>query len=193
MTRMATSFAVGALGRLRRRLLDERAYSVVELIIMCAILGIVLGGITAVVVSGSKAELELNQRFQAQLNARLALDKIRREAHCASALSPVGPGASITLTLPAGCPTGMGDVSWCALFVSTNRYALYREPGATCSTGGVLQADYLTIANVFNYTGQSALSLAKLRVDFPVNVYPDKAHLRYELIDDIVLRNTLRT
>jgi hypothetical protein len=83
-------------------------------------------------------------------------------------------------------------VSWCTVPVSANRYKLYRQTGATCGAGGVFQADYLTVANVFNYTGQSTQSLAKLHVDFPVNIYPTKANLKYQLIDDIVLRNSVR-
>ena len=32
--------------------------------------------------SGAKAELDMNRRFEAQQNARLALDRMRRELHC---------------------------------------------------------------------------------------------------------------
>jgi hypothetical protein len=35
--------------------------------------------------------------------------------------------------------------------------------------------------------------LAKLHVDIPVNVKPAKTVERYELVDDIVLRNSSRT
>jgi hypothetical protein len=38
----------------------------------------------------------------------------------------------------------------------------------------------------------SATSLAKLHVDFPVNMKPAKTVDTYELIDDIVLRNSVR-
>ena len=46
---------------------------------------------------------------------------------------------------------------------------------------------------IFNYTAQSTSSLAKLAVDLPVNVKPSKTVELYELIDDIVLRNSTRT
>ena len=52
-----------------------------------AILGIVLVGITTMFPSGVRAETRANREFQAQQNARLALDRIRRELHCASAIS----------------------------------------------------------------------------------------------------------
>ena len=48
-------------------------------------------------------------------------------------------------------------------------------------------------APIFNYTAQSTSSLAKLHVDFPVNVKPSKTVELYELMDDIVLRNSSRT
>ncbi len=54
-----------------------------------------------------------------------------------------------------------------------------------CHSGGALQ--------IFNYTPQSTSSLAKLHVDFPVNVKPSKTVELYELMDDIVLRNSTRT
>jgi hypothetical protein len=86
--------------------------------------------------------------------------------------------------------------------VATNRYALYRVAGTSC-TGGVLWADYLTPSSsaavcsgalcIFNYTAQSTSSLAKLSVDFPVNVKPSKTVELYELKDDIVLRNSTRS
>jgi hypothetical protein len=86
--------------------------------------------------------------------------------------------------------------------VSTNRYALYRVPGTTC-TGGVMWADYLVPTSsaavcsgalcIFNYIAQSSSSLAKLHVDFPVDIKPAKTVELYELADDIVLRNSTRS
>jgi hypothetical protein len=46
---------------------------------------------------------------------------------------------------------------------------------------------------IFNYSAQSLTSLAKLGVDFPVNVTPAKTVDLYELTDDIVLRNSTRS
>ena len=110
--------------------------------------------------------------------------------------------SSVTITLPSYCKTGSGSITWCTRSNGTNRYALYRVVGSTC-TGGVLWADYLvptstaTVSGgalqIFNYTAQSTSSLAKLHVDFPVNVKPAKTVELYELMDDIVLRNSSRT
>jgi hypothetical protein len=53
-------------------------------------------------------------------------------------------------------------------------------------------ADYLTTDDPFKYTAPSASSRGLLHVDFPVNVYPNEGWKRWRLVDDIVLRNTLR-
>ncbi|HEY7019421.1 MAG TPA: type II secretion system protein [Gaiellaceae bacterium] len=184
------------------RLRSERGYSLVEMLVVLVIMGVVMGSLTTVFVSASNSELDMNNRFQAQLTARLALDKMRREVHCASIATPTGSSSSVTLTLPTGCSTGSGSITWCTRSVATNRYALYRVAGATC-TGGVKWADYLVTSSsvstcsgalcIFNFSPQSASSLAKLHVDFPVNVKPSKTVERYELADDIVLRNSTRS
>jgi type II secretory pathway pseudopilin PulG len=172
------------------------------MLIVMSILGVVMGSLTTVFVQASNAEFDMNARFQAQLTSRLALDQMRREVHCASVATPTGSSSSVTLTLPSYCKTGSGSITWCTRSVATNRYALYRVVGSTC-TGGVKWADYLTPTStatvcsgalcIFNYTAQSISSLADLKVDFPVNVRPSKSVELYELIDDIVLRNSTRS
>ncbi len=168
----------------------ENGYTVVELLVVMVILASVMGSLTTLFVQASNAELDLNNRFQAQQSARLALDKLRRETHCASQASVATP-SSVTLTLASYCPTGNGSVTWCAVG-SGSRYGLYRKAGATCDATGVKWADYLTTGAVFAYTPQSPSSLAKLRVDLPINLKPAKSVASYELVDEIVLRNSLR-
>jgi prepilin-type N-terminal cleavage/methylation domain-containing protein len=173
------------------RLFRENGYTVIELLIVMVILATVMGSLTTLFVQASSAELDLNNRFQAQQNARLALDRIRRETHCASQAS-VATSSSVTLTLASYCPTGNGSVTWCTVG-SGSRYGLYRKAGATCDATGVRWADYLTSGAVFGYTAQSPTTLAKLRIDFPINVKPTKSVQSYELVDEIVLRNSVRS
>jgi prepilin-type N-terminal cleavage/methylation domain-containing protein len=175
-----------------RRLRSERGYSLVELVTVMAILGVVMQGLTTLFVQGANAELDMNRRFQAQLTARVAMDKLRREIHCASTATPTGATSSVTLTLPSYCKTGSGAITWCTRSLGTNRYGLYRVADTTC-TGGVKWADYLTNANAFAFTAQSTSSLALLHVDLAVNVKPGKSGGAYELVDDIVLRNSTRS
>jgi len=164
----------------------------VELLTVMVIMGVVMAGITGVFVSGSKAQAEQDRRFQAQLGTRLALDKIRRDIHCANDVTPFAANA-VTLKLSSGCG---GNVSWCTSAVTgyTNRYRLYRQVGTSCSAaGGIKVADYLTSANAFptflHATGCSCL--ASLQVDFKVSLKGSTIDA-YELTDTIYLRNSTR-
>ena len=176
---------------MRLPIAGERAYTLIEMLTVLVIFGTVMTALMALFVQGTNAELDMNNRFQAQQDARLALDKIRREAHCASAVT-VASTSSVTLSLPSFCPTGNGSVTWCTVSLGTSRYGLYRKTGAACDSTGIRWADHLTTANVFTYAAQSSTSLAKLSVDFPINVKPSRTVDTYELKDDIVLRNSLR-
>src|SRR5262249_10812817 len=66
----------------------EKGYSLVEMLTVMAIMGIVLGGLTQVFTSASKADIDMNNRFNAQEQTRLAPDKLRRDIHCAYDASP---------------------------------------------------------------------------------------------------------
>jgi prepilin-type N-terminal cleavage/methylation domain-containing protein len=178
---------------------EEQGFSLIEMLTVMIIMSVVLTGLTTLFVQGSNAELDLNRRFEAQQDSRVALDKIRREIHCAqgAATTPTsGEAPSITLDLPGQCPTAVGaaqtSVTWCSVLVSTGRYKLYRKVGVTCNATGVRWADYLTQANLFQYQAASSESLAKVRVSFPVDVKTGDATPPYRLCDHIVLRNTLR-
>jgi prepilin-type N-terminal cleavage/methylation domain-containing protein len=179
-----------SLRRLLARLRSERGFSLVEMVTVMAIMGVVMSGLTTVFISASNAELDMNNRFQAQTAARLALDKFRREVHCASSVT-LNSTSSVTVVLPSGCRNS-GTVTWCTQGAGS-RWGLYRVVGATCS-GGTMWIDYLTQSNVFNYTAAAANSrlLPKVNVDFPVNVKPSKTNELYELKDDVVLRNGTR-
>jgi prepilin-type N-terminal cleavage/methylation domain-containing protein len=170
---------------------DDRGYTLVEMLTVLVVFGTVMSALMALFVQGTNAEVDMNRRFQAQQDARVALDKIRRETHCASAVSVASP-SSVTLSMPSYCPTGNGSVTWCTASLGPSRYGLYRKTGAVCDATGVRWADHLTSANVFSYAAQSPTSLAKLSVDFPIDVKPSRTVDAYELKDDIVLRNSVR-
>jgi Tfp pilus assembly protein PilW len=171
---------------LRRVLTCERGYSLIELVQVAAILSVVLTGLTVLFVQATNAELQMNERFQAQQDARVAVDKMRREIHCASGITPTGASASITVTLPAQCPTSGGsqvDIVYDTELVAANRYRLRRN--------GVKIADYVTSGTVFDYTAAQTGKLATLRVELPVDPSAAKKHV-WRLVADIVLRNTTR-
>ena len=69
----------GPLPAQNRRLANEAGFTMVELIGVMAILLIILTAVTTLFVSGSRAQVDLNERFQAQTEARVATDRIRHE------------------------------------------------------------------------------------------------------------------
>lgn len=179
---------------LRSRLVrDSRGFTLIELLTALSMLLIVMTALTSVLIAATKTEEEMNRRFASQINARIALDQLRREIHCASAVTPTGASASITIVLGNRCPSAASGttVSWCTSGSGT-RYSLYRQTGATCSASGKKTVDYLTGGTVFTFTAQSATSLAILSVTLPVNTKPETGLPDYRLTDDIVLRNSTR-
>jgi Tfp pilus assembly protein PilW len=150
--------------RLRRACLRVRAedgFTIFELLVAMVIMLIVISSLAAILVSASRTEVDTNNRFQAQEQARTGLTFLTRELHCASAVTDTSGSAltagtaysAITLTLPATCSTSGGValyVTWCtaASTLTTGDFALYRVTSAsappTCSSSGKVKwTDYL--------------------------------------------------
>jgi type II secretory pathway pseudopilin PulG len=186
---------VRLVGRLRA-LLSERGFTLIECLSSMTILMTVMGGMTALMVSGTNAEADMNKRFQAQTEARLALDKLRKDVHCSYDVSPAAATA-ITLKMSSACPTSGGgtSITWCTTLNGTY-YGLWRYLGTACSGTGRKVADFLTntTGGAFTYTAPVALSkeLKTLGVTLNVNLTASKAERVYKLQDDLVLRNSVR-
>jgi prepilin-type N-terminal cleavage/methylation domain-containing protein len=177
----------------------ERGYSLIELLVTMVILTIVIGSLTTVFISGSSAEASLNRRFQAQQNARMGLDQIRTDIHCATAAQAQTINTYPGLKLAAGnCYALTPTISWCAVLVSTGRYALYRSTttgGTTCTSSDaarVLVADYLTTSAAFTTATIPQFTLQRVAVDLKVSVNRVMTRDAYELTDSIVARNSTR-
>jgi len=144
--------------------------------------------------SGSVAESNLNLRFQAQMQARLALDTFRQEVHNACQATVSGGGATVQLTtLTASYLCSTVSSTWCTVG-SGSSYALYRKAGSSCDATGVMWADHITTAGgtIFSIPGAVSGLLPKVSVDITVNQQPTAANFAYELQDSIVLRNGVR-
>jgi Tfp pilus assembly protein PilW len=182
---------VSALRRRLHRGRGEHGVTIVELLVVLLIMGTVLGALTTLFVRGMKAELDADERFRAQDQARLAVDRMRREVHCASGI--VATATSVTATLPGHCPSAVSATTTTVVYsfqnVSTNRYKLRRTVN---SGAAVTVADYITTNSAFSYAAPSSSSLGKLSVDFQVNVRPNAGWKTWRLQTDIVLRNTTR-
>jgi prepilin-type N-terminal cleavage/methylation domain-containing protein len=205
---MRLSFTVRGLRRVRSLLAREDGFSLTEALVAVVILGIVLSGLTTTFVSASRAELDANRRFQAQEQARLALDQLRRELHCASAVTDVNGAtlsssstySAIKVSLGSFCTTTTptGVVTWCTQ--GTGPWALYRIDHAvtTCSTGSGARklADHLTAQLPFSKPAAAAgvgVQLPTLHVAFSVNAQGLSATTGTSMLDDdIALRNATR-
>lgn len=187
---------IAALRKLARRGRSESGFTLIELLTSMAILMTIMGGLTSLLVSGTKAQVDLNNRFRAQTEARLGLDWLRRDVHKATCATTAASPPSITLTI-GDCVTGT-KTTWCTAPNGTNRYELWRYSGSGCSGTGRKVADYLTTANAFTYTaptGSTAAGtgqLAFVTVTLDVNLTPSKPERVYSLDDNIVLRNSSR-
>jgi prepilin-type N-terminal cleavage/methylation domain-containing protein len=192
--------------RLRRRLAESGGYTLSEMLVVLAILLIVVAALAQLFSSASNAQNDMSNRFQGQQDARLALDKLRQEIHCASAVTGTPPTSSITITLGAYCPTNKtgatASFTWCTKdktatappAVNAAPYSLWRYSGTSCSGTGQPWANNLTTGTVFTtYTAPSGGNLGTLSVDLPVDLTPSDTKQRYDLKDDIVLRNTARS
>ena len=189
---------------MRRVGAEERGFTLIELIVAMAILGVVLASIASLFTSGIHAQSDLDARFQAQINLNTAVVKLRRDAHGACAVRAGWTTSTITLNMPASgtfqppntpCTTPAA-VTWCTVG-SGFRYVLWRIPNSTTctttATGAKQFADYIAVAAVFpSYTATNlaASTLGKLQIHFPINVKSNAATSVYTLDDDLVLRNS---
>jgi type II secretory pathway pseudopilin PulG len=179
--------------RILRRLRREGGYTLIELLLVCVILSTVLASITVLFVSASRSQMDMNRRYRAQQDARVAVDKVRREVHCANQITPAGVTTAITVQIPSQCPTGAtpgipgGAVTNVVYDVvgSGQRFQLRRNT--------VVVADYISEQNAFSYTAPVAsTSRGRLRMTLPINVEPTDTAKEWRLVADIVLRNTTR-
>jgi prepilin-type N-terminal cleavage/methylation domain-containing protein len=180
---------------------EEKGYSLIELLVTMVILSAILAGLTTVFIGGTNAETALNHRFQAQLQARAGLDKLRYDIHCASAAQAqtinTYPGLKLNVS---NCFSSTPTISWCAVQVlaSPPRYQLYRSTATsnTCTASDsvrLLVADYLTSSSVFTTATVPQYSLQTVGVTLTVSAN-DKSKTAevYKLTDSIVARASTR-
>jgi type II secretory pathway pseudopilin PulG len=196
-----------AKNRLRRRLAAEEGFSLVELTVVMVVMLAVLAPLTYSFIAADRAQVDQVRRFDAQQNARQALDRMRKDIHCAHAAADPYPNTSGGQTLVltetnsgvAECPglvqPNASAVQWCTIPVSgsTSRYKLYREndPDTTCDgSTSTFMVDYLTRADLWASPTCVSGQYATVDLTMPVNVDPVKSPgSTYTLRDEIAIRN----
>jgi prepilin-type N-terminal cleavage/methylation domain-containing protein len=199
---------VSIINRRLRRWRGEDGMTLVEMLIVMAVLGLVLAPLSAAFASAFSTELSQGNRFQAEQSARLALNRMRKDMHCGHAVGGLtantGGGWTLLLTQTnasgvAECPglvqTNAASVQWCTVPVAgaTSRYRLFRENDTSQSCDGTVstfETDYLTRADLWTQPACTSGNYPTVAVTLPVNVDPVKHPAStYELDDEIALRN----
>jgi prepilin-type N-terminal cleavage/methylation domain-containing protein len=188
--------------RIRAWLGREDGMTIIELLTTMAILGFVLSGVLVMFVGGLRAQTDLNERFQAQQDARLALTAMRKDIRgaCSATVGAVtgqANGSLVTLAEPnssSGCASGTSQSTWCA--DSANHaapFALYHQAGATCAyNNGTYRAGSLTTNVVFALNpacSAGVVTRPQLGVTLPVDANLVSTKGAYTLSDTITMRN----
>ena len=137
-----------------RRARRADGYTLIELIVVMTILGAVLTPLVGSFTSALRHEADANRREEAYQNARLAIQRMRADIHCAggnafSVDQNAYGGFTLTLTeansggsgwCPGVIPAGdtSSGLQWCTVPYSgsTTRYTLYRFLGTDSTDCG---------------------------------------------------------
>jgi prepilin-type N-terminal cleavage/methylation domain-containing protein len=185
----------------------EDGFTLIEMLVVMIVLLAVLAPLTQSFVSADVAQIDQTRRFDAQENARQALDRMRKDIHCAHGVTDPytndSGGQTIVMTETnvtgtAECPglveTNASAVQWCTIPVAgaTDRYRLYREndPDTTCDgNSSTFMVDYLTQTDIWASPTCITGQYPTVEVTMPVDVDPSKKPGAYTLGDQIALRN----
>jgi len=185
----------------------EDGFTLIEMLVVMIVLLAILAPLTSSFVSAETVQVDQTRRFDAQENARLALDRMRKDIHCAHGVTDPyvndSGGETIVMTETnttgqAECPgliqTNASAVQWCTIPVggATDRYQLYREnnPDNTCDgNDSTFMVDYLTRADLWASPTCVSGQYPTVAVTMPVDLDPSKLPGSYQLGDEIALRN----
>jgi Tfp pilus assembly protein PilW len=181
--------------QIRAWLAREDGMTIPELLTAMSILAFVVTGILVLFVGGLNATTQMNARFQAQQDARLALSSLRYEVGFACSAVAAADQKSVQLLLPDAtthaCSGSANQVKWCADSANgLQPFGLYRQAGASCAAAtGVKKAGSLNTNLVFLNPTCTAGTRPQLSVSLPVNANLGTAAQTYKLSDTITVRN----
>jgi prepilin-type N-terminal cleavage/methylation domain-containing protein len=141
--------------RVRTAAAAQDGFTLAEMLVVMVILGVVLAGLTVLLTGALSSQSDQTNRAQTQQDARLGLDRMRREIRCASDITTASgyPASAVTITLGTYCPTAAGatTVTWCTKdkngvtppVAGAQPYTLWRYTGSACTGTGTKWASDL--------------------------------------------------
>jgi prepilin-type N-terminal cleavage/methylation domain-containing protein len=200
--------------RIRARLASQAGFTLIELLVTLTLMGVIMGAVTTSFASAFTGEGRSIAEASNEENARLALNRLRMDIHCAFQANGATPNASgdggftfvlsevVSSTGTQACPrlglaSGSSWVSWCTIRVSSNpiRYKLYRENVHDCDgLNSTFMVDYITRPNIWDTKANCAGAYWQqyVGVNLITNLNPHSAVYEYDLHDSIGLRNSER-
>jgi len=141
-----------------RPLHDESGFTLMELLIVCTITVILMGGLATIFGIGLNTSKTSNSILASQSGVVVALDRLDYEARCASKATLVSGGAGVTLTLPTQCTHATGTVTWCVTSGSLVRYSNSACSGSsqTLTTNVTSTTPFSCVAPVGDYPALKA-------------------------------------
>jgi Tfp pilus assembly protein PilW len=193
--------------RIRARLAREEGQTLIEMITTMAMLSFVMTAVATLFVAGLHTQTDMDQRFQAQQNARLALTLVRSDIRnscvapqvyatpaSTTALASGAFGAKVVLASACSAGVATSNVTWCAdSSTGAAPFGLYRKTGTTCAySSGVKRADQLKTNAVFALSTTSGRR-PELALSFPVDANLSTTNGVYTLGDTVMARNAAAT
>lgn len=174
---------------------SERGQTLVELLVVMAMMGMVFAGITTIFVSGMRTQTTLTSQFNAIANLHVGVDRMLQDVDLACSTTATSGTTTNTITLAVGPCSSTSNVTWCTSGSGSN-YSLYRYTSGSTCTNGVKLASDLTSGTIFTYyaANYSAgdYALPYLHVNLTVNVHPATSSTAYEDVDDLPFPNAAR-
>jgi prepilin-type N-terminal cleavage/methylation domain-containing protein len=188
--------------RNRVDLRSEQGMTMIELLVVMAMMVVLMAATTSMFVTGSRAQAFMTKQFQAQETLHVAVDRLRTDVNLACGTT-ASSGTSVSLSEPDVTPAppasvcdGNSTITWCTSGSGTN-YSLYRYTSGSTCTSGTLWATNLTSGSIFTYYAQNSnagsYSLPLLHLDATVNTAPTSSGTAYRDIDDLAFRNGARS
>lgn len=90
------------MSRLRAFLMDQRGFTLTELLVVATVLGMILAGVVLIQQQGQQAYLLGSHRVEVQQNNRAALELMVRELRSALSVTTLGGASDLTFTDSSG-------------------------------------------------------------------------------------------